>query len=103
MASSRFWSAAMADVIRAGIIGLDTSHVRAFTEGWNGEAAGEHIPGVRVIAAYPSFSSDVQSSASRIEEYKRVLTDKYSVKMTSSIAELVEQVDAILIESVDGR
>ncbi len=93
----------MAD-IRAGIIGMDTSHVRAFTELWHKPDAPGHVEGVRVVAAYPSFSPDLpEKSADRVEGYRKVLSETHGVKMAASIAELVEQVDAILIESVDGR
>jgi predicted dehydrogenase len=92
----------VADIIRAGIIGLDTSHVRVFTEAWNRKDAPGHVPGVQVAAAFPSFSPDLDKSAGRVEDYKKILSG-LGVTMVASIAELAGQVDAILIESVDGR
>jgi predicted dehydrogenase len=45
----------------------------------------------------------VESSASRIEGFTNTLVTKYGVKLYDSIEELSRNVDAILIESVDGR
>jgi predicted dehydrogenase len=89
----------MADMIRAGMIGLDTSHCNAFTKIFN-----EHPEwGVKVIAAYPSFSPDLESSASRIEEYKKVMSQTHGVKLTESIPQMLDMVDVVMLESVDGR
>ncbi|HOA72742.1 MAG TPA: Gfo/Idh/MocA family oxidoreductase [Phycisphaerae bacterium] len=89
----------MAETIRAGMIGLDTSHCNAFAKIFK-----EHPDwGVKVVAAYPSFSPDVESSANRIEEYKKVMVETHGVKLTESIDQMLEMVDVVLIESVDGR
>jgi len=93
----------MSDPIKAGIIGCDTSHVIAFTECFHNEKAKDHVPGVRIVAAYPSFSDDIESSKGRVKEYTDKLREKYGVTITDSIADLVKMVDAVLIESVDGR
>ncbi len=90
----------MAEMIRAGMIGMDTSHCGAFTKLFHETHADM---GVRVVAAYPSFSPDLESSRSRVEEYTKALSEKYKVKMTKSIEEMLGQVDVVLIESVDGR
>ena len=50
--------------IRVGIIGLDTSHATAFTTLLNDAADAQHVPGGRVVAAYPPGSRDIASSAS---------------------------------------
>jgi len=89
----------MPETIRAGMIGLDTSHCGAFAK-----IFGEHPEwGVRVTAAYPSFSPDVESSAGRIEQYKKLLSETHHVKLVESIEQLLESSDVIMIESVDGR
>lgn len=95
----------MPDEIRVGIIGLDTSHAKAFTDLWHKKDAPGHLEGVRVVAAYPSFSPDlVDESKKRTEGYSKVLSGApYNLKMVDSIAELVGQVDALTISSVDGR
>lgn len=93
----------MVETLRAGIIGLDTSHVVAFTELLNNPAAKGRVEGVKIVAAYPTSSPDIESSAGRVGEYTKTLREKYGVKMVNSARELLEGVDALFIESVDGR
>ena len=93
-----------ADIIRAGMIGMDTSHCRVFTEMFHDKKAEGHVPGVRVVAAYPTISPDIEKSAAGVESYKKILSEKWGVKMVGSVAELIDQnVDVFMIESVDGR
>src|SRR4030042_4554319 len=87
-------------VFRIGIIGLDTSHVTAFTKFIN-DPAKNH--GCKVVAGYPGGSPDVSSSASRVEGFTQTLRDKYGVEIVDSIEQLCRKVDGILLESVDGR
>lgn len=89
--------------LRLGIIGLDTSHVREFTRMLNDPSARDHVPGARVIAAYKGGSPDVQSSASRVEGFTAELRDKWKVEILPDIETLCAKVDAVLLESVDGR
>ncbi len=89
--------------LRLGIIGLDTSHVTAFTEILNNPQAKAHVPGAKVVAAFKGGSPDIESSASRVEGFTKTLTEKYGVKLYDSIEEMCKNVDAVLIESVDGR
>jgi len=89
--------------LRLGIIGLDTSHVTAFTKLINDPAAKGYAPGGKVVVAFKGGSPDIESSISRVEGYTRELQDKYGVKIVPTIEELCQQVDAVLLESVDGR
>ncbi len=91
------------DVIKLGIIGLDTSHVTAFTKILNDDTQANHIPGARVVAAFKGGSDDIESSYSRVEGYTTTLRDDYGVKIVDTIEELCTMVDAVLLESVDGR
>ncbi|MFP3897682.1 MAG: Gfo/Idh/MocA family protein, partial [Anaerolineales bacterium] len=93
----------MSKELRIGIIGLDTSHVPAFTRLLNDPEDPFHVPGGRVVAAFPSFSPDLEASRSRVEGFKEEITDRWDVEVVSSIAALLEGVDAVLLESVDGR
>jgi predicted dehydrogenase len=95
-------SAFAADDIKLGIIGLDTSHVVAFTNVLNNAAAKNHVPGGKVVAAFKAFSPDIPSSADRVEGFTKELQDK-GVTIAASIPELCGMVDGVLIESVDGR
>ena len=96
------WAALGAD-LRIGIIGCDTSHVVAFTETLNNPAAKGHVPGGKVVAAYKGGSADIPSSIEHIEGYSKTLREKYGVKIYDSIEEMCKDVDAVLLESVDGR
>jgi predicted dehydrogenase len=94
---------AMAADLRVGIIGLDTSHVPAFTKLLNDAASPDHIPGAKVVAAFKGGSPDIESSWSRVDGYTTELREKFGVKIVDSIDELCAGVDAVLLESVDGR
>ncbi|HXJ39907.1 MAG TPA: Gfo/Idh/MocA family oxidoreductase [Bryobacteraceae bacterium] len=95
-------SAAVAEV-RIGIIGTDTSHVVVFTRVLNDPANPDHISGFRVVAAVKGGSADIPSSRARIEEYAGELHSKWNVELVDKIGALSGKVDAILLESVDGR
>ena len=67
--------AAADEPIRVGIIGLDTSHAPAFMKLFNNTEAADHVPGCRVVAAYPQGSRDIASSVSRVPEYTKVMQE----------------------------
>ncbi|PYK98374.1 MAG: dehydrogenase [Verrucomicrobia bacterium] len=92
-----------ADDLRIGLIGLDTSHVTAFTALLNDPKAPNHVPGAKVVAAFKGGSTDIESSWSRVEGYTQELREKHSVTIYDSIEELCRHVDAVMLESVDGR
>ena len=87
-------------VFRIGMIGLDTSHVTAFTKFINDPAKNN---GCKVVAGYPGGSPDIPSSADRVDKFTEELRDKYGVEIVDSIEDLCTKVDGILLESVDGR
>ncbi len=87
----------------AGIIGLDTSHVVAFTKLLNDPRAKGDLAGVRVVAAYPGGSPDIASSRDRLEGFTKTLREQYGVEIVDSIDALLKKVDVVLLESVDGR
>src|SRR5215471_19039755 len=89
--------------IKVGMIGLDTSHVTAFAKLLNDQSDPNHVPGARVVAAFKGGSPDVESSRTRIDKFTDELKDKWGVEIVDSIEELCKKVDAVLLESVDGR
>ena len=89
--------------LKVGIIGLDTSHVTAFTEILNNPENKKHVPGAKVVAAYRGGSDDIEASYSRLDKFTNALKDKYGVKIYPSIEELCKNVDVVLLESLDGR
>jgi predicted dehydrogenase len=89
--------------LKLGLIGLDTSHVIAFTQVLNDTSHAKHVPGGRVIAAFKGGSPDLESSISRVDGYTEQLINDYGVKIVPTIEELCTLVDAVLLTSVDGR
>ena len=89
-------------LIKVGIIGLDTSHAIAFTQLLNDKNAPPELARCRVVAAYPQGSPDIESSVSRVPKYKEDIR-KLGVEIVDSIDELLQRVDAVLLETNDGR
>ncbi len=89
-------------VLRAGIIGLDTSHAIAFTNIVNNPKATGPLAEVEIVAGYPNGMRDNPSSWNRVEQYTEQLRKK-GLTIYDSIDELLEHVDVVFIESVDGR
>jgi hypothetical protein len=85
------------------MIGLDTSHVPAFTKLLNDPRDKNHVPGGKVIAAFKGGSKDIESSWSRVDKYTEQLQKEFGVKIVDSIEELCQQVDVVMLQSVDGR
>jgi hypothetical protein len=89
--------------IRLGIIGTDTSHVIAFTKILNDPTSPDHVPGARVVAAYKGGSKDLKDSWSRVDKYAAELRENWRIEFFSDITAMCRKVDAVLLESVDGR
>lgn len=89
--------------LKIGLIGLDTSHVIAFTELFNDPKNPNHIPGARVIAGFKGGSPDIESSYSRVDGYTKRLKEEFGVEIVDTIEELCSRVDAVMLTSVDGR
>ncbi len=87
--------------LRAGMIGLDTSHVIAFTRVINDPAATGELAGLRIVAGYPG-GTDFEPSRTRVERFTEQLREM-GVEIVDSIPALLEKVDVVLMESVDGR
>jgi hypothetical protein len=102
MALSSARAADQVKPIKVGIIGLDTSHVIAFTQAMNDKNAEGPLAVVEVVAAFPGGSPDVPASRDRVEGYTKQLREM-GVEIVGSIDELLPKVDAVLLESVDGR
>ncbi len=88
--------------LRIGVIGYDTSHAPAFARLLNDPAHPFHVAGGRVVAGYPSYSEDVEASRSRVAGFRQEMA-ALGVEEAGSLAALLERVDAVLLESVDGR
>lgn len=88
--------------LKIGIIGLDTSHVLAFTKLLNDPSERYHVQGGKVVIAFPGGSPNFELSMSRIDGFTRELRDSFDVEIVDSIEEVAHESDAILLESVDG-
>ena len=97
------FGAGAADDLRIGMIGLDTSHVGAFAKLLNDAGDPGHVAGGKVVAAFKGGSPDLESSASRVDGYTKELQEKFGVKIYDSIEEMCKNIDAVMLESVDGR
>ena len=88
--------------LKVGVIGLDTSHVIAFTKVLNDDKAAPEVANCRVVAAYPKGSPDIESSTSRVPGYVEQMKG-LGVEIVDSIDELLKRVDCVLLETNDGR
>ena len=88
--------------IRAGIIGLDTSHVLSFTKTLNAQPQKPEVMGVQMVAAYAQGSKDIESSTKRVPEYIEKVK-AMGVEIVPSIEALLDKVDVIFLETNDGR
>jgi predicted dehydrogenase len=96
-------SAAFSADLKLGIIGTDSSHSVEFTRILNDANDPEHVAGAKIVAAWEGGSADVKESASRRDKYAADLRTKWNITLYPDIPSLLKQVDAVLIESVDGR
>ena len=86
---------------KVGIIGLDTSHAIAFTKIMNVDKD-PGVAGFRMVAAYQWGSRDIISSTNRYPKYIPQMKEM-GVEIVPSIAELLEKVDVVCLETNDGR
>ncbi|MEP3482337.1 MAG: Gfo/Idh/MocA family oxidoreductase [Fuerstiella sp.] len=89
-------------VIKVGMIGLDTSHCLAFAKVMNDADDPKYVPGCQITLVYPKGSPDIESSTRRVPQYT-VDIQKLGVKVTHDLNDMIEQVDAVLLETNDGR
>lgn len=94
---------AQTDVVRIGIIGLDTSHSVRFSEELNKKGTDDYfVNKYEVVAAYPYGTKTIPSATKRIEGYVKDV-QKYGVEVVNSIDELLKKVDCVFVETNDGR
>ena len=87
--------------IRVGMIGLDTSHVPAFAKIFNNPKATGDLAGFKVTAGYPG-GTDIPASKDRVKMFTEQLRSM-GIEIVDTIPKLLEKVDVVLLESVDGR
>jgi len=90
-------------LIKIGMVGLDTSHAISFTKILNDPNQAGHIPGGKVVVAFPGGSPDFDLSINRVAGYTREIQEQFGVRIVESPEEVASQCDAILLESCDAR
>ena len=93
--------AAEPTTLRAGMIGLDTSHVPAFAKIFNNPKSSGDLAGIKIVAGYPG-GTDVPASRDRVKGFTEQLRGM-GIEIVDTIPQLLEKVDVVLLESVDGR
>src|SRR6266511_1753346 len=88
-------------LLRAGMIGLDTSHVPAFAKIFNDPKAAGDLAGIKVVAGYPG-GTDIPASRDRVKGFTEQLRGM-GIEIVETIPKLLDKVDVVLLESVDGR
>ncbi len=88
-------------ILRIGLIGMDTSHVPAFTKLFNDPDATGDLAGFRVVAGLPD-GSDTPMSRDRIAGFTNEARE-LGVEIVKSVEDLIERSDRFMILSVDGR
>ena len=87
-------------MVKIGIVDFDTSHVVAFTQRINhvGVDSDQWVNGAKVTVGCPGKSL---LSPERIPGFTQQMQE-YGVPLVDTPEEIIGQVDAVMIESVDG-
>lgn len=88
-------------ILRMGILGLDTSHVGAFTRILHGPDATAEMQQVRVVAGFPGGNPNFPLSRDRVQGFTQELREM-GVAIVESIPGLLEKCDVVMLASVDG-
>jgi predicted dehydrogenase len=91
------------NAVRIGLVGLDTSHASTFTSILHNPDDPFHIPGARVVAAYPGGSPDMPISISRVTGFANELRDTYGVRIMDAPEDVAEACELVFILASDGR
>src|SRR5947207_802419 len=89
--------------LKIGLVGLDTSHVLAFTKCFNKPGDAEHVPGGRVVCAFPGGSKDFETSIGRVDKFTATVRDDFGVQILDKPEAVADAVDLLFITAVDGR
>jgi predicted dehydrogenase len=88
--------------IKVGVIGLDNYQAVAFTELWHNPKVAPALSGLKVVAAFPAGSPDIEESVRELPKWTEGIK-KLGVEVVKSPEDVLKQVDAVLVMSVDGR
>jgi predicted dehydrogenase len=91
------------NLVRIGLVGLDTSHATSFASILHDPDNTFHIPGARVVAAYPGGWHDMPISITRVAGFTNELKHKYGVPIMDAPEDVAEACDLVCILASDGR
>ena len=89
-------------MLRLGIVDFDPSHVVQFTRRLNhiGIEEEQWVDGAKVVVGYAGTSAIAPQET--VDNYTKILSEELGVELVSHPEEIIGNVDAVLIESVDG-
>ena len=92
-----------AEPVRVGILGFDNYQSLAFTQLWHKPPEDNpDIAGLKVVAAWRGGSPDIEETLTDIKRWEPRLVD-LGVAMKDSIDEVLNECDAVIIMTIDGR
>ncbi len=86
-----------------GLVGLDTSHVVAFTKLLNDPQSVHHVQGARVAVAVAGGSLDFEPTRSRVDGFTAELRDDWGIEILDTPEQVAAQADLVFITAVDSR
>ncbi len=93
----------MSQAVTIGMIGLDTSHVPVFGKLLHDADDPHHVPGGRIVAAYPGGAADWPASIDRVPGYAAELESQYGTKIVDRPEQVADAADLVFIMTIDGR
>jgi len=88
--------------IKVGVLGLDNYQAVAFTQLFHDPKATGDLAGIRVVAAFPAGSADIEESVRELPKWTKDI-QRYGVEIVDSVDALLRRVDAVMVMSLDGR
>lgn len=89
--------------LRISMVGIDTSHCDGIVRHFNDPEDAHHIPGFRITKAFPGGNPEFSMSRNRIDGFVENLKESHGIPMVDSLDAAAEDVDALIVTSVDGR
>jgi predicted dehydrogenase len=91
-----------AEPIKVGVLGLDNYQAVAFTQLFHDPKATGDLAGIKVVAAFPAGSPDIEESVRELPKWTKDIQN-YKVAIVDLVPKLLGQVDAVMVMSLDGR
>src|SRR3954471_21626320 len=80
--------------IKVGVIGLDNYQAVAFTELFHNPKAAANLSGLKVVAAFPAGSPDIEESVRELPRWSEAIK-KMGVEIAKAPEDVLKQVDAV--------